>query len=168
MPSRILPLSILAVLTVVSGLQHAWYWPQLPERVATHFGIDGQPNDWMARTPAVLTLCGLQIGVPLFLIALTSLASCFPDSLMNMPHREYWQNPDRRAASLAWMNAMLAWVAVASCCLMAILAHLTFVANITGAGLDTIWFLAVLVAYLVSVLSMAGRSLWRFRRPEAT
>jgi uncharacterized membrane protein len=77
-------LAILVVLTIVSVVQHAWYWFQLPDRVATHWGIDGQPNDWMTRTGATLTLCGLQIGVPLFLVAVTSLASRLPDSMMNI------------------------------------------------------------------------------------
>ncbi len=26
-----------------------WYWPQLPDPVPTHWGIDGRPDDWMPR-----------------------------------------------------------------------------------------------------------------------
>jgi hypothetical protein len=37
---------LVACLIVVAIVQNAWYWPQLPQRVATHFGIDGQPNAW--------------------------------------------------------------------------------------------------------------------------
>lgn len=82
--------------------QHAWYWPQLPDRVATHFGIDGQPNDWMSRTSSTLMLCGIQLGLPLFLAGVMSLANRLPDSMINIPHREYWLHPDRRAATSLW------------------------------------------------------------------
>jgi uncharacterized membrane protein len=68
------PLVILVVLTIASAVQHAWYWRHLPDRVATYLGIDGQPNDWMTRTSATVTLCGIQIGMPLLLVAVTWLA----------------------------------------------------------------------------------------------
>ena len=160
--------AILVLLTIVSAVQHAWYWPQLPDRVATHWGIDGQPNDWMTRTGATLMLCGLQIGVPLFLAAVTSLASRLPDSMINIPNRKYWLHPDRRSATLAWMNQMLAWIAVLTSLFMIGIGHLTFIANKTGSGLHVGFFVTALGAYLASVFSIAGRSLFRFRLPRST
>jgi uncharacterized membrane protein len=168
MLSAMRPFAILVVLTIVSAVQHVWYWPQLPDRVATHWGIDGQPNDWMTRTGATLTLCGIQIGVPLFLVAVTWLASRLPDSMMNIPNREYWLHPDRRSATLAWMNQMLAWIAVLTSLFMIGIGHLTFIANKTSRGLHVGFFGAALGAYLVCVFSIAGRSLFRFRLPRPT
>jgi uncharacterized membrane protein len=161
-------IAILVMLTIVSVVQHAWYWPQLPDRVATHWGIDGQPNDWMTRTGATLTLGGLQIGIPLFLVAVTSLASRLPDSMMNIPNREYWLHPDRRSAALAWMNRMLAWIAVLTSVVMIVVGHLAFIANKTGTGLNLGVFAAALGTYLACVFSIAGRSLFRFRLPRST
>ena len=161
------PFGILVVLTVVSAVQHAWYWPQLPDRVATHWGFDGQPNGWMTRTGATLTLCGIQIGMPLFLAAVTSLASRLPDSMMNIPNREYWLHPDRRSATLEWMNRMMAWIAVLTSLFMIVIGHLAFTANKAGGGLDTGVFVGALVAYLACVFSLAGRSLYRFRMPRS-
>ncbi|MEJ7595015.1 MAG: DUF1648 domain-containing protein [Planctomycetaceae bacterium] len=160
--------AILVLLTIVGAVQHAWYWPQLPDRVATHWGIDGQPNDWMTRTGATLTLCGLQIGVPLFLVAVTTLASRLPDSMVNIPNREYWLHPDRRSATLAWMNRMLAWIAVLTSLFMIGIGLLTFIANKTGGGLHVGLFVTALGAYLACVFSIAGRSLFRFRLPRST
>ncbi len=161
-------LTLLFVLTIVSGAQHAWYWPQLPDRIATHWGIDGQPNDWMTRTAATLTLCGLQIGVPLFLVAVTWLACRMPDSMLNIPNREYWLQPDRRAVTLQWMKRMLAWIAVLTSLCMIGIGHLAFIANKTGGGLNVGLFWAVLGAYLACVFSIAGRSLFRFQMPRST
>jgi Protein of unknown function (DUF1648) len=45
-------------------------WNELPERVATHFGISGEPKGWLNKTPlavvmtvVVLALCGSTIPV---------------------------------------------------------------------------------------------------------
>jgi len=41
-------------IVALSGLWLALHWQQLPERFPTHWGFDGQPNAWVARTPAAL------------------------------------------------------------------------------------------------------------------
>ncbi|MGA8104005.1 MAG: DUF1648 domain-containing protein [Candidatus Acidiferrales bacterium] len=45
-------------------------WNELPERIATHFGLSGEPNGWMNKAPlaavmivVVLVLCGSTIPV---------------------------------------------------------------------------------------------------------
>ena len=167
MESSKVAVALLAVLTVLSAAQHAWYWSQLPDRVATHWGIDGQPNDWMTRTGATVTLCGLQIAVPWFLVAVTSLASRLPHSMINIPNREYWLHPDRSSETLAWMNRMLGWIAVLTSILMINLGHMAFIANKTGAELNMVAFAATLGAYLACVFLIAGRSLFRFRMPQS-
>ena len=167
MSSRSLPLKIVGILTVVSLVQHAWYWPQLPAEVATHYGIDGQPNDWMSRASAILMLCGFQIGIPFILIAVTSLASRLPNSMVNIPHRHYWLHPDRRTATLARIGNMMGWTAVMSAIFMITIGHLTFRANISGGGLDVQLFLFSLGAYLICVFTIVGHSLWHFRLPSS-
>ena len=47
-------------------------WNELPERIATHFGISGEPNGWMNKGPltavmivVVVAICGSTIPVVL-------------------------------------------------------------------------------------------------------
>lgn len=102
------------------------------------------------------------------LVAVTSLASRLPDSMMNIPNREYWLHSDRRSATLAWMNRMLAWIAVLTSLFMIGIGHLAFLANKTDGGLHVGFFGAALGVYLIYVFSVAGRSLFRFRLPRPT
>ena len=48
----ILPLSYLA-----------YVWPTLPDIVPTHFGIDGQPNDWSHKTLLIYLVPGMVVGI---------------------------------------------------------------------------------------------------------
>lgn len=165
--TRSAPVLLLAVLSGLSIVQHAWYWPQLPETVASHFGPNGQPDGWMSRASATTMMCGVQIGLPLFLVTIGALTGRLPNHMINMPHRDYWLHPDRRDQSLAWMSRMLQWIALFSFAFLAFLAHLTFLANTRGGALDMTSFLSALALYLAAVLIIAGRSLWRFRLPES-
>lgn len=157
---------ILAGLMLLGVVQHAWYWPQLPERVATHFGIDGKPNDWMSRSASTIVFLALQLGVPVFMLTMTSLAARMPVSMVNIPNREYWLHPERRDATMAHMSLMMTWIAVLTSLFLTAIGHLTFVANKTGDGLNLPLFLSGLITFLIAVFTIAGRSMWRFRMPR--
>ncbi len=45
-----LPLLFLVACWALAG----WYWPQLPRRIPTHWGINGQPNGWMDKPWGVI------------------------------------------------------------------------------------------------------------------
>ena len=155
-----------ALLVVVVVGQHAWYWPQLPERVATHFGVDGKPNDWMSRAAATVLLASIQLGLPLFLIFVNFLAGRLPDSLLNIPNREYWLAPERRVATLDHMGRMIDWIAILAAAFLFVLSHLTFLANRDGTALNLPAFISALALFLFAVFAIAGYSLMRFKLPS--
>ena len=57
---KIITSSAVLLLPVLIGLL---LWNQLPERMVTHWGLDGQPDGWSSRTFVVF-------GMPLLLLAL--------------------------------------------------------------------------------------------------
>src|SRR5258708_2501726 len=38
----------------LTGFQYWSVWDQLPSRMATHFGVSGQPNGWMSRETSLI------------------------------------------------------------------------------------------------------------------
>lgn len=81
----------------------------LPDTVATHFDMSGQPNDWMSKTgflavslSVLALLAGTFMGLP-------ALIGKFPDSMINVPHKEYWLAPQRRSQTLNWFARQLHW-----------------------------------------------------------
>lgn len=57
--------SIVTLLPMVAGL---FLWNRLPEQVATHFGVNGEPNGWSSKGFAVF-------GLPLFIFAVHLLCT---------------------------------------------------------------------------------------------
>lgn len=156
---------LVACSTVVAIVQNAWYRQQLPPRVATHFGIDGQPNAWMLRNGATAMMLALQIGLPLFLAGLSASLRWLPVSLINIPNRQYWFEPQRRESTIRYMRLMLMFIALLTSLFLMWLSHLTFRANMSGSGLPLRDAAAGLVLFLVGVFSTVAMSLWRFRLP---
>lgn len=52
--------SVIILIPIVVGLM---FWNELPKEIATHFGTNGEPNDWSSKEFAVF-------GLPLFLLAI--------------------------------------------------------------------------------------------------
>ena len=156
----------LTIVTVLIGLGlQLWYWPQLPERMAIHFDINGNPNDWLDKSPATLLSVGLMALLPAFFIGISQAISWLPSSLINMPYREYWLAAERRETSLQWMTGWMLWFSVTMAIFLLVTNHLTFVANRDAQPLPPVWFGGSLVAFLSSTCVMILLMLNRFRKP---
>jgi hypothetical protein len=83
---------------------------QLPDKVATHFDIDGRPDSWMSRS-SHLWFTGLMGSVmPLFFVAFSFVGRFFPGGL-NIPHRDYWLAPKRRRETFDYLLRQSFWLA---------------------------------------------------------
>ena len=136
----------------------------LPQRLATHFDWHGQPNGWMSR-PSYLRVFGLTgLGVPLLMIALLFAVRFFPAWMINIPRREYWLAPERRAQTF---DCLLRWGLWFGCLFLAFLAavhHLVVEANgrtpiamPSGIG-------AICILFLMAVLASTAGLLMHFAK----
>lgn len=39
----------------------AWFWNSFPEQVPTHFGVDGQPDDYSSKVVGLIVFPGINI-----------------------------------------------------------------------------------------------------------
>ncbi|MFN7732329.1 MAG: DUF1648 domain-containing protein [Pirellula sp.] len=158
--------AIVVVALIGIGLQAA-YCPHMPERVATHFGPSGQPDGWMSRTSAVVFQAALQIGLPSLFVWIAWAIPRFPNSMINVPHREFWLAPERRAATLQRMSGMLLHIALANSIFVTVIGHLVYDANRRGGPLSMGPFVTALVVFIGFVLGIAGYSVWTLKLPRA-
>src|SRR3954468_21478203 len=83
--------------------------PQLPDRVATHFGAGGEPDGWMSRSSHLLFMGVFGLAFPLFVVGLFFILRFLPDSGLNIPHRDYWLAPERRSETFAYLFRHSLW-----------------------------------------------------------
>jgi uncharacterized membrane protein len=61
------------ILTLAALAFSWWAWPQLPERVATHWGANGQPNGWSSPGFAAFLMPGMMVLMSLIFAALPNI-----------------------------------------------------------------------------------------------
>ena len=92
-------LNVFGVVFVVYTSQY------LPDKVATHFGINGQADGWMSRNGYLLLMLAFMIGMSAFVsFVVGTLPRKFPQ-WTNIPNRDYWLAPQRREESARFLSA---------------------------------------------------------------
>lgn len=105
---------IMIVLTIVVCIfQIVMWYGDLPEMVPSHFDANGDVDGQMSRNAFCAMMGLLNLGLLIGLPLTGYLAKHLPDSLVNIPNKEYWLAPERRDASLSVMTdfvSAIAWM----------------------------------------------------------
>jgi len=156
--------ALLPVLIAAAGF--VWYTSLgLPPEMASHFGPGGTPNGFSSRgTYTTLMLC-MVVGVPLIVASTARLTTVLPVELINLPNREYWLAPERRAATLEALSSLSTAFALAVALFLCFGHWLVVRANaVEPARLQESWlftglalFGAAMLLWVVSLLRRFGR-----------
>jgi uncharacterized membrane protein len=163
-----LPRFLYAVLFLAGLLMSIYYYPQMPERMASHFAADGSVNGWQSRSAFfVLMLLVTSTSAIVGFLAPRQIAAR-SNARINLPHRDYWLAPERRAETLQFITSTMAWFA---CGILFVLISGTFLAlqaNLTPAHrFNSEAMLAVLVGFLIGLLGLLFRLVRHFRKIPA-
>jgi uncharacterized membrane protein len=160
------PALVLALLYLCFMGYLAFSSSQLPDRVATHFDGSGQPNGWMSRSSHLLFISVLGFAVPLFVVAILFVVRFLPNSIINIPHRDYWLAAERRTDTCAWLFRHSLWFACIGVSFITGVHYLIVQANAQPpAQLSTLWLLGMIGCFLVALAAWSIVMLAHFRRP---
>ncbi len=137
----------------------------LPKQMATHFDGGGMPNGWMSRNGYIRFMLAFGLGVPFFVVGLHYFLARYAGNQFNIPNREYWLAPERRADTLRFVIYHSWWLG----CLMLLFilaSHYLLLATNRSSPphLPTVPFLLLIVAFLVALGGWIVVLMTRFRK----
>ena len=162
-------LGLAALLFFISlGVAQALYFrAELPPRVASHFDGAGRPNGWMSRDGFVLFQCTLLLALGALFGFGGRLLAITPKSLINLPNKNYWLAPERRAASMAFLTGWMRWFGAATVAWMLGVFQLVAQANLRGGRLDSARFWTTLGICLIGLAIAVVLLYRRFPAPPS-
>jgi uncharacterized membrane protein len=157
----------LAFAVLLGVIECFWFYPLLPTRVAVHFGAGGAANGWGTKDGFFTTLGITYLILVVVFGALPLLFRLTPDSMINLPNKEYWLSPERREETHDRLANQMLFVGGMAILLLDAIFYLCFQANISdkpALNPDMLWiligvFFAVSIAWTINML----RS---YRRPK--
>jgi len=155
MTSRMVASLVLAIALVAAIAQGFYYHPLLPDRVASHFGPSGEPDDWMSRDGFMAVYAGTLGFTAATMIVLAALMPRLPMSLLNVPHKPYWSAPDHYPRLMRLMTSFLLWMGAGTVLFLAAVMQRVFAANLTPQprlGAEIWWMLGAYGCFVVVLL----------------
>jgi uncharacterized membrane protein len=153
---------ILAIVLVRFALMYG----ALPETVASHFGPSGRPDAWMTKSGfawfSLIPLCTALVVA----IAAPELVARLPVSMVNLPNKDHWLAPERKAETLSALRSWMEWFGVALLAFLAFTYELVFDANASEGGhLANGPFILGLAAFMIFAIVWVVALYRRFRVP---
>ena len=91
-------LTLTTLVTLLPILVGLFYWNQLPDKMATHFDMEGTPNGWSSKGFAV-------IGIPVILAAVNVLCTVLTET---DPRR--YKYPEKMMKLVYWICPVVSWI----------------------------------------------------------
>ena len=151
--------------TVIAAvIQIMYYYPYLPERMAIHFNVSGQADNFSSKFSASI----FQIGLTLFIVVLFKIIGILltkaSDGLINLPNKEYWLAPERRAATIDYMENMVYRMGGITNIFLLLVFQLVINTNLEGDYSLGVTFWIVLAVYMFGIIVSVVKIITRFSK----
>lgn len=157
--------AVLWCLPFVALAHIAWYYPQLPDRMASHFGPSGEADGWMSKLGFAIAYLSFTAVYTVLFGSMRLLLRKTPTELINLPNREYWLAPERREATILAMSRQLTLFGIAIGAFFIAVMQTIFLTNLGGSAQLSSLFFVYLVVFLIYTGIWSLQMLKQFRVP---
>ena len=109
MSARNIPRSLFFAIILAAIAECVHDYSLLPDRLASHFSASGIPNGWMTKTQFMLMYGVVLLPALAIEFWVSNQIANKPDARLNLPNKEYWLAPERRAETFAYFETFFAW-----------------------------------------------------------
>lgn len=163
------PLLLTLGIVLAIGLRVWSLWSQLPDTMASHFGMSGRPDSFMSKEGFFLVMVLVGGGSLAAVFASPMLIRRLPPGLINLPNRDYWlANDERREVAIERVAELMGGMGVATAALLAVVTELVMQANIHRTNLDNQTFMIAMVGYLGFAIYVFVSKMRLLRLPESS
>ena len=162
-----IPVILLILLLALAAAHISYFAPRLPDTVVSHFDASGTPNGWMPRQAFLLLYGVLVLVLCIPFLLLGPLIKVIPDRLVNLPNKQYWLEPSRRAETYAYLQQWGYWFCDVLLAFLISTMHLAIRANLQPDHRlsPMLWFF--MIGFVCTAIGMTVALFMRFKRlPE--
>jgi len=162
------PLTVMVILLALAAIQLVHHYPNMPDVMATHFGPSGQADAWTNKNMFFVTYGAIEVVIVAMAFFLAKFGSRLPAGALNIPNKDYWLDPERRAKSLRFVWGQILWLEAATLAFLLAVAEVVFRTNLSADPpiLPAPEFAILLVVFIVVTGWLSLRILFHFRRPR--
>jgi uncharacterized membrane protein len=163
-PRPFWPYALLAFAWLAFAAYVWWSAGQLPDKVATHFGVNGRPNAWQTHTGYIAFMLLFGAAIPAFILTTFAILRRLNGWGLNIPHKDYWLAPERRRATFDFVQRQGIWLALLLVAFFAGVHYFILMANAHAPAQLPAEFAVLAGGFLVATLMWGAKLLSHFSR----
>lgn len=159
---------LLFALAIILGVIEAiYFYPRIPDRMAIHFNAAGTADGWGPKLRFFETFGLIFNMIALLFWGLPLLLRRVPDSMMNLPNKDYWLAPERRKQTLDRIVGQLLFFGAVTLLLLDGVLYLCLRANFADKpALSADWMWGLLIVFITINIFWIISMLRSFRLPK--
>jgi uncharacterized membrane protein len=162
------PRLIFILLVLYATVHFSYYYPQLPNVVASHFNERGVVNGWQPKSGFFIVLIAASVIAGVVGFGIPRIMRTLPVEMINLPNKRYWLAPERSEETQEFFSTCFAWFGCAVFLLEILAFDFAVQYNLhpqNPPDPSRMWYF--LAGFLVFSLSWTIRMLAKFLRPPA-
>ncbi len=157
---------IFLVLLLAAATQAAYYYPLMPERVASHFDAAGRADGWMPKDGFFLFYALIVTLMSAIFTVLPRFVLRFPDSMINLPNKDYWLASKRREQTGEMIERYMNTAGNLTIALLLCVFQMAFRANLEAQASLPKFMWLLIPAFVVVMIVWSIRFIRAFRLPQ--
>lgn len=132
MKSRHLAFLVLALLATAAVAQFFYYMPLMSDTMITRLGTGAKASGWSSKSSFTWNYALAFGGLSAVFLGLMWWIPKLPDRFINLPNKEHWLAPERRAVTLESMSTHMLWMHNATLAFLLVVFYSIFRANLSA------------------------------------
>ena len=125
---------LFAFAVLIAAYEIIYFYPIMPSPMAVHFNAAGAADGWGPKNYFFITIGGVIALLTIMFAGISLLIRILPDSLINLPNKDYWFAPERRTQTLQRLTGQLLFIGAITLLLLDGVLYLSCMANIPPAS----------------------------------
>ncbi len=148
---------IMLFFLALAGWQSLYFYPKLPEKIATHFGISGVPDNFGNKKTALISNFAIFCLLNGMFFGMAWLVKKAPKNLINLPHKDFWLEPENKPRAVEFISGFGLKIGIVTDLFLLMLFQHIYTVNVDGKSFKTGMFWIGLFIYCVII----GWLIWR-------
>ena len=152
-------------LLVLAIIQIVFYYPQMPEVMASHFDGVGTPNAWSGKNGFFAIYGAILIMLAVVFLYVPKWSEKRSNFGMKLPHREYWLAPEHIVQTQQFFRRQMLIMGIVHLLLAIVTIQMAIAANFNESPILDRRIFSLLVAYFIFLAIWLIYFFLHFRKP---
>jgi len=158
-------LYLFAVIIIAIAAEASYFYPMLPQYIASHFDIHGNPDSFSDKSSFFLLETFIVFIMASIFFLIVFFIRKIPTVLLNLPNKDYWLTAERKEETYKIFISYLFWFADITLLLLYYIFRKIYIVNLSGEkGLGGSFFY-VLPVYIAATGIVGYLFIKQFMKP---